>query len=235
MTTVDDLMRWFQEIAAHQGSVRLINAYRGIPVIHPATIQSVSQGYVIAEVHPLQAACMNIEGITFMLVDIIPNALRARAVAVEMLHSQAILTEFARTSSSIGKRLTVRVQPSQPIEVQIYDGESRVSGKLADISASGAGVTEMNTHLVRSDGWEIGQQVYLDGRMPNREKVMRFRGKITSLVSTPETPLSRVGMTINADPATMEALQEYIATRQEETLEELERVYESLCRQQAAR
>jgi hypothetical protein len=235
MTTVDDLMRWFQEMAAQHGSVRLLNAYRGIPVIHPATVQSVSQGYVVVEVHPLQAACMNIEGRTFMLVDIIPYALRARVVAVEMLRSQAILAEFARTSASIGKRLTVRVQPRRPIEAQIYDGELRVPGKLADISTTGAGISELNTHIYGAVQWQKGQQVTLDVRLPNREPVMRFKARITNLVSSPETPLYRVGMTISADPLTIGALQEYIEARQEETIEELQQVYGSLCRQQATR
>jgi len=233
MTTVDDLMRWFQDMAAKNGSVRLLNSYRGIPVIHPATVKSVSKGYVVVEVHPLQAACMNMENRTYLLVDILPYALHARAVAVEMLRSQAILSEFARTSSSIGKRLTVRVQPRTPIEVQIYDGDLRVPGKLADISTSGAGATELNTHVYGTINWKKGQPVFFDVCLPNSESVVRFHAKITNLITSQDTHLSRVGMTISADPKTLVILQEYIDARQEETIEELQQVYEAMCRQQA--
>ena len=233
MTTVDDLMRWFQDMAAQHSSVRLLNAYRGIPVINPASIQSVNQGYVVVDAHPLQATCMNLEGKTHMLVDIMPFALRARVVAVEMLRNQAILTEFARTDASIGKRLTVRVQPKKPVEAQIYDGEYRVPGKLADISASGAGITELQTHVYGSVRWHKGQMVYLDIKLPNSSQVQRFQAKITNLIPSLETQLKRVGMTLMSDPATLEVLQAYIQIRQEETIEELKLVQESLCRQQA--
>ena len=233
MTTVDELMRWFQEMAAQHSSVRLLNAYRGIPVIHPASVQSVNQGYVVVEAHPLQTACMNLEGKTFMLVDIMPFALRARVVAVEMLRNQAILAEFTRTDSSIGKRLTVRVQPKKPVEAQIYDGEFRVPGKLADISTSGAGITELQTHVYGTINWHKGQLVYLDVQLPNSINVLRFQARITNLISSPDTQLNRVGMTLSSDPTALAVLQEYIEARQADTIEELQRVHESLCRQQA--
>ena len=233
MTTADDLMRWFQEMAAQHNSVRLLNAYRGIPVIKPAIIQSVNQGYVVVDAHPLQTTCMNLEGQTFMLVDIMPYALHARVVAVEMLRNQAILAEFTRTDSSIGKRLTVRVQPQKPVETQVYDGELRVPGKLADISTSGAGITELQTHVYGTINWRKGQLVYLDVKLPNSLEVLRFQAKITNLIPSSETPLNRVGMTIMPDSSTLAILQEYVQIRQEETMEELEHVHESLCRQQA--
>jgi len=40
-------------------------------------------------------------------------------------------------------------------------------------------------------------------------------------------------MTLMSDPATLQVLQAYIQIRQEETIEELKLVQESLCRQQA--
>jgi hypothetical protein len=231
----DDLLRYFQELSARHGAVRLLNTYRGIPVIHPAAVQSVNQGYVVVEIHPHQAACMSLEGKTHLFPDNGSPTLQARVVAVEMLRSQAILAEFKRANASIGKRLTVRVQPNAPIDVLLYDGENRVSGKLADISTSGMGIAELNTHIFNPVTWEPGQGVYVDFKVTPEGEILRFKGKIVNLVPSRGMPLQRVGMTIEARPPAREALQDYIAMRQAETLEELHNIHEMMCRQQGLR
>ena len=234
MSARDDLLRRFQGLAARRGSVRLLNAYRGIPVAHPAVVLSVHQGYVALEAHPHQAACMTLEGKTYLLGDIFPQALQARVVSVDMLRSQAMLAEFSRAQASIGKRLTVRVQPVEPLDAQIYDGEHRIACKLADISSSGVGLTALNTHVYGAVQFNLGQQVYLDVKLPSSQTILRLQAKITNLVVSADSLLQRVGMTISPDGPAQDILREYIATRQAETLEELQRVHESLCRKQGA-
>ncbi len=232
MSARDDLLRRFQGLAARRGSVRLLNAYRGIPVAHPAVVLAVHQGYVALEVHPHQATCMLLENKTHLLGDIFPQTLQARVVSVDMLRSQAMLAEFSRAQASIGKRLTVRVQPVEPLDAQIYDGEHRTACKLADISSSGVGLTALNTHVYGAGHFNKGQQVFVDIKFPGSPSPLRLQAKVTNLVVTPDSLLQRVGMTIAPDGPAQDTLREYVATRQAETLEELQRVHETLCRKQ---
>jgi len=230
----DDLLRYFQELAARGGRVRLLNTYRGIPIIHPAVVLSVNQGYVVVEIHPHQAVCLNLESSTFLVSDQVAQTLKARVVAVEMLRNQAILAEFRRTDSTIGKRLSVRVQPDTPVDVVIYDGENRVDAKLADLSSMGMGVTELNTHIFNQVDWKPGQGVYVDVKLSQSGEPVRVKGKVTNRIPSQGMPLERVGITIQPDLPARDAFGDYIAARQVETLEELNRVHETMSRRQGS-
>ena len=240
MHPMDDLLRCFQELASRKGSVRLLNAYRGIPVIHPAEVLSVNQGHrpaqvqIIVELHPHQAVCMSLEGKTCLIGAGLAQALQARVVGVDMLRSQAILAEFSPANSSIGKRLAVRIQPKTPLEAQIFDGEHRLACKVNDLSYSGVGVTDVCPIGHPQINLAKGQLLFLELRLPASNGMLHLRVKISNLESSPETPFQRLGMTIFPEMPADELLRAYIATRQVETLAELQLAYETLCRKQGS-
>ncbi len=228
MKDLDDVMKQFEAIAAQEKPIHLINSYRGIPVSYEASIVTINQGYVALKVHPYQATCMALEGKTHVQSDLLPEVYRAKAVAVDVLKSQAILTEFAGVGGTVGNRMTARVQPREPIDAEIYDGEHRIPGKLADISPTGVGVFTFATYIYGDLTFEKGGKVFVDFRLPTSEPVIRCQGKITSLVHQAGTFLHRLGLQITATPSSEPLLQQYVALRQEEILDEMKRVYKSM-------
>jgi hypothetical protein len=231
MTPLDELMMKFSMIQDVNRPVKLLNSYRGIPISHDARILTISQGYVAFKVHEYQAVCMTLEGRTFIQHPVLPEILQAAPVSVDVGKKEAILTEFVGVGHSIGKRMSSRVQPKEPIDVEIYDGDHRIPGKLADVSTSGVGVFTFATYIYGDLSFEKNTDVYLDLRLPSDPAVLRFQGKITSITHQKGTFLHRLGLRIFPNPAAEPALQHYLAHRQEEITRELENIYQSMVRE----
>jgi hypothetical protein len=228
MAHQDDVTRIFGMLLEQRKPVRLINTYRGIPITNDARIITISQGYVAFSVHEYQAVCMTLEGKTFVQGDLLPEVYQARAVAVDVLTKQAILTEFNGAGNTVGKRMAARVQPKEPADVEMYDGKRRIPGKLADISTTGVGIFTFATYIYGELSFEKSENVYIDVRMPISESILRFEGKITSVMHQKGTFLHRLGVKLVPNAATDAALLQYITQRQDEILRELKAIYETM-------
>jgi hypothetical protein len=122
------------------------------------------------------------------------------------------------------------VQPETPIEVLLDSGEKQMIGKLTDLSASGMGISELNTHVYGSVTWGVGQEVWVELRLPLSEEDLRLRGTLTNLTSLEGAAVKNIGIAFTVEGQTREMLQRYISQRQTEMLEQLDREYEELCR-----
>ena len=228
MAAVDALMRGIEQIAAKKQPVVLLNTYRGIPVMHEAAVLSVNKGYVTVRVHPFQAACLALQGETYLKSDQLPGIYRAQAVAVDVPKDQAVITEFTDAGATIGKRGTTRVQPKEPLDVELYDGEHRFTGKLADISTAGMGILTLAAHIYGDLALSTGSLVSIDFRLPQSEELMQYQSKVASMVHKAGTFLHRLGLVLLPDPVMEFKLRQYLALRQDELLEELKRIHESM-------
>jgi hypothetical protein len=235
MAHQDDITRTFGMLLEQRKPVRLINSYRGIPITNEARIVTISQGYVAFGVHEYQAVCMTLEGKTLVQADLLPEVYQARAVAVDVLTKQAILTEFTGVGNSVGKRMAVRVQPKEPTDVEIYDGKRRISGKLADISTTGVGVFTFAAYIYGELPFEKNTKVDLDVRMPMNEAILRFEGKITCVAHQKGTFLHRLGVKLLPNPATDPSLLLYVSQRQDEVLRELKAIYDTMAQDKEKR
>ena len=235
MAQQDEITRIFTGLLEQQKPARLLNTYRGIPITNEARIITISQGYVAFTVHEYQAVCMTLEGKTFVQSDLLPEVYQARAVAVDVLTKQAILTEFAGVGTTVGNRMAARVQPKEPADVEIYDGKRRIPGKLADISTVGVGVFTFATYIYGELSFEKNENVFLDVRMPISAEILRFEGTITSVMHQKGTFLHRLGVKLTSNPATDEVLLQYITQRQNEILRELKAIYETMARDKEKR
>jgi hypothetical protein len=235
MAQKDAITRIFDRLLEQRKPVRLLNTYRGIPITNDARIITISQGYVAFNVHEYQAVCMTLEGKTFVQNELLPEVYQARAVAVDVLTRQAILTEFTGAGNSVGKRMAVRVQPKEPVDVEIYDGKRRIPGKLADISTNGVGVFTFATYIYGELAFEKSENVFIDVRMPANEVILRFEGKITSVAHQKGTFLHRLGVKLFPDSANEPSLLEYVSRRQDEILHELKAIYETMAQDKEKR
>jgi hypothetical protein len=228
VTEPEDVIKGFAAAFKEGRPLHLLNTYRGIPIVYDAKIIMINQGYLALNVHPYQATCMALENKTYIQSDFSQELYQAKSVALDVAKCQAILTEFSRAPLSLGKRMAIRVQPKEPIDAEIYDGEHRIPGKLADISATGVGVFTFATYIYGDLDIKKGQDVMVDFRLPTSERMIRCRGKVTSLVHQMGTFLHRMGFSINTNPIAEPLLREYVGQRQKELLDELRRVYDSM-------
>ena len=231
MTPKDEMMHRFGEMLKTHTPLTLLNTYRGFSISYPASVKAISEGYVALLVHEYQAVAMALEGKTHIQSPLLPQVVRANVVSVDVVEKQAVVTEFVEAGSTVGQRSYTRVHPNEPIDAEIYDGQRRIGGKLADISTKGIGVFTFAAYIYGDLSFDQGKEVFIDFRPPEMEKIMRFKGLVTSVVHPEGTFLQRLGVQIFHDAEMEAVLQEYITKRQEETEHELHLIYESMCRE----
>ena len=227
MFDLGGLSEHLAQLAAQEQPVELINTYRGIPVVQPARLHKVDRGYVSLYVHPHQATCLALEGRTFLRIpgDGVYNA---RAVAVDVPHHQVVLADFTLAAGTVGQRMSVRVQSPQPLEVEIICDEHVIPGKVADLSTQGMGLYALAAHTLISPHLRVSEKVGVRMTLPEG-RLLHFHGKITSQSTSQETATQRLGVEIYPDEESLCDLQEFVAERSSELLDELDRVHRSMC------
>lgn len=229
----DNVMRLFHMLLSAGEPLTLLNNYRGFPVAHKATILELEQGYVAIGIHEHQAVSMALEGKTFIQNGRLPEVIRASVIAVDVVKKRALLTEFESAGSEIGKRKTVRVFPRDPLDADIYHGRRRLSGKIADISKDGVGVTTFAAYVYGDLSFGLDKEVFVDFRLPTTDAVVRFQGVVTSVTDKQDDHLHRLGVHIFPNPDVQPLLEAYIHQRQVETERELTLIYQSMCQESA--
>ena len=198
---IDPVMSLFHEMASQSQPLTLLNTYRGIPINFPAQIIYVEQGYVAVKVVAYQAASLALDGSTFVQGELLPVTYHARAVTVNVVDREAILTEFTPAGDSIGKRSHIRVQPGEPVDTVIWAGDQSTIGKLADISSFGLGVYTFATYFYGDIHFKKGQEISIEFNLPGSAKATVFQGTVTGILHQSATFLSRVGVQIKPEIA----------------------------------
>ena len=119
--------------------VRLMNAFRGVPVLHDATIMMLGQGNLALTVHPHQVLCIVMEKRTYLKSDMLSQVVRAYPVSTNVRQGEVVLARFAPARSSVGNRLSLHVQPHEPLRVILRTAQKETLATLADLSAKGVG------------------------------------------------------------------------------------------------
>jgi hypothetical protein len=230
MTNQGELMGIFNNMVSDKKPVTMYNTYRGLSFSHEADILAVEQGSVATRVHRHQAVSMALEGRTHLHSSILPEVIRANVVEVDFRKKQAILSEFIGVGDAVGKRTTVRVQPSEPLEAEISDGRRWIRGRIADLSASGMCVFTFTASMYTLS-FGLDREVFIDFMPPRLDTVVRFMGVITNISDPEGSYLHRLGLKIFPNPEIQPLLEEYIDKQQQVILNEMEQAYHSMCQE----
>jgi PilZ domain len=228
------LMAIFKYLSAENSSVKLFNTYRGLPLDSDSAILGVDQGNIIANVYGYQAASMALEGQTHLHVPTLPGTLRATVVEVDIKKKKAVLSDFTDIEGAVGKRRLVRVEPSETLEVILYDGRQRIGGKVIDLSSEGMCIYTLFANLYGLK-FEHDKEVYIDFKPLFAKETIRSKGIITSLTSQEGSFSHRLGLKVHTSPDVQPLLDEYIHRRQKELMNEMEQHYLSLSRKKTRR
>ncbi len=228
MTDQGELLAIFSNLISAQKPVTMYNTYRGLPFNYDADILAVEHGNVAMRVHRDQAISMAMEGRTFLHTSTFPKMIRANVVQVDFRKKQAILNEFNVVGNAVGKRTKVRVQPSESLEAEIYDGRRRIRGRIADISANGMCIFTLSAYMYVLS-FRLKQEVDVDFRPPSAEAIVRCPGIITNVSDPLGSYLHRLGLKIFPNPEVEQLLDDYITKQQQAILLEMELTYQSMC------
>lgn len=209
-------------------AVKLFNSFKGVPVTCEAYVSLISQGYVATNVDPHQAVCIALEKRTLLQSEYLTSLVNAQAVTVTVGTCEVVLNRFTYAPTTAGKRMTLRVQPRETIQMELQYGGDVVVAKMADLSPKGVGVYSFGTLTNTRMEYKTGETVKISMRLPPEGHVLQMDGKISNINRERGTFMFRVGIQIKPDRSIEPFIARYISSRQEEIIAELEQLHESM-------
>jgi hypothetical protein len=207
--------------------VRLINEFKGLPIVHHAGLLEVTPTGVVVSVHPQQAVCLHLEKFTFIQSGKLPFILRAEVESVDLVTCVARLHNILYGSDTVGGRMQVRVQPALPAKVTVEGRNRLLHGELADISLVGVGMYAISAFMYNPVTLKRGTDVTVRISLESEGEI-ELPGTI--LYVTREGDTFRLGVRTQPDDQTRNRLGGFINLRRVELETELDVLYSELSR-----
>jgi len=200
----------------------LLNAYRGVQFLCKAVLASVSDEKTIFKVPASPCATLLEAGKrTFVLSNNLMDPLQATVLSYDPPSGKLVLTEFTYASSNVGSRREFRVEPAALVKMEIEHNGQTFTGRLGDISMSGAGFyieNPMNAEFKR------GEEVVVTFHLPPGD--IQLPATLRSVEKTAEETRLAAEFTENAPQKI--AILRYINQRQTDIRAEVQQRYEAL-------
>ena len=198
----------------------LLSSFKGVPVRYKASIQQIREEVVTVQAPPPEAVCLELEREVVVLGEGAEEALRASVVAVQLSSGIAQLSHLRYADSRLGNRLTVRVEPREPMLLRLGAGGRTFKGQVVDISMGGLAV-----------------QIF----SPDEALLLKMRASVHIAFDLPSGPIELVGIISSVKPAAdgkrlgiafpqdaqVSIIVGYILQRRVEILAELKAAYEA--------
>jgi len=219
-----------QNIEEVMREVLLLNFYRSLPFTTRARFGAVKGDMVVFEVEPPTSACLIGQKETWVLGNDFFEALHARIAFFDIVSGTVGLTEFSSVGPQFGNRRVVRVEPAEPVAVEIRRGELSVAGRLVNISMSGLRVDLAG--VLDCGGFYSGQKLDCSVHLP--QGTVTIEGKIHATSSTLNHPCS-LSIACLLQGEALFLVMQYIAVRRAELVREVQKMYEEAYRQATAK
>jgi hypothetical protein len=198
----------------------LLSTFKGVPVRYKASIRKIQDEVVSLQALPPEAVCLEFEREVVVLGEGSEEALRADVVEVRLAEGTAQLAHLRYADTRLGNRLMVRVEPKEPIGLQLQAGGQSFQGELADVSMGGLAVQMLS---------------------PDPNLALKIRAPVRMTLNLPSGPIELVGIIRSAKQAAggkrlgiafpqdaqLSTIVGYILQRRVEILAELKAAYEA--------
>ena len=246
MALSDNLILLLGQASTSQSEIRLLNIYKGLPIICETSINSVGDFEIHVPSNKQQIACLYHQRETFLHVEKLPFLIRSQVMSLNLDKEDAILANFEVAKPDIGKRAQIRVEPEDSLIafIQFAGSSYEIPAPLADISAEGASIY-LETHQFSTRLFQPGNEISITisfsdslsqkikklttktltrTNSPGRQDgnvIINSRGKIISV--RPEIHLNRyrVGMKLFFHDLARMVIFQYISQRQSEIIRDL--------------
>jgi hypothetical protein len=199
--------------------------YKGVVINYEATIQQVTERLVKLQVARAQAVALLFERQTRIEIPGIAGAFEAFVHDLDVPTETAWLRDFRVSATAMLRRVETRVEPKDPIEVEVQTSRIKLLTQLGDVSGSGLGLAIARiyaTPTVFRSGDDI--EARLMG-LPNSRNPIVVRGKIIYVRN--ELDQGRLGIGGVTSLLNTPAIRDYIALRQTEILREMNGLFQA--------
>jgi hypothetical protein len=221
----EEILPILEQLAAQGKEVRLLNIYKGLPISYGAKILAVHGLIADLIVNRYQATCLEAQRQTFLQNEALPHTVSGTVLTVNVVEERVTLTSFAYVSDKIGNRQLVRVQPADPIEVEVSVKGRALKGRLADISFSGAGVYT-GAIIFGDSPFVVNNHASLTIYLPGSRVPVKIMGKIINVLRSQQS--TRLGLLLFPDGNTRLVINQYVTQRQGEIQREIRIMYDML-------
>jgi hypothetical protein len=120
--------------------LKLMNYFKGLPLIYAATVESVEHGILDLDVQPQQAVAMAADHYTLIRCKLFPHDIAAHVQYVNVPRHAASLSKLRFVEIMAERRSSVRLELAHPTQAAFTFQGQDMHGKLSDISTSGAAI-----------------------------------------------------------------------------------------------
>ena len=221
-------------------SVRLLNTYQGVPISYDAMIVGTTANSVKMIVHKYQSVCLRLHKYTYFISPLLPGVIKASALTVDLATNIAILFDFQYSADGIGKRMLVRAQPTEPIDVLLMNDTKtqRIKIQLMDISLTGMAVSAPQL-LFNTDVFKQNSTVYPQFNLPGKAQgkfiLVNVTGTIVNINLDKSKQVYRIGLRIFPDGTANPILVQYISRRQSDIMKDIRTLYNKMLEAEASK
>lgn len=123
-----------------ENDLKLLNFFREIPVSYGASVETVEESFAELKVHQIQAVVISFEKVTVLKSRHFVRDVIANANYVNVDKSRIVLSSFSYALVRAERRMSVRVELSEPIYASFNTGEKSAGGRLHDMSLTGIAI-----------------------------------------------------------------------------------------------
>jgi hypothetical protein len=202
--------------------LQLSMPYKGMALAQELHILDIQDGMITMQA-PNQQINYLIGDFIFLHSQEIAQTIAARLAEINFLAGVMKLSEVIYLGTPWKERSDTRVEPKEPIMVDVRSGAIAYRACIENLSLNGAGLLAYKV-IEKGVPLEPQQRVLIDFELPPDHGRMVVRGVIANLHLLGDT-LVRIGVHILPSMLKKESLQRYIYSRKNEIMEELDRTY----------
>ena len=192
--------------------LKLLNYFREIPVSYGATVETVEENHAELAVHQIQAVVISFEKLTVLKSSHFPKDVLANVNYVNIEKSRIVLSNFSYAIVRADRRMSVRVELSEPIYASFSAAGQSVTGRLHDMSLTGVSIS-----VSEDPGFPPSQKGELTVTLPIG--TITVPASLLKFLTAEEG--YRLAFEIEATKATELSISKYILQRQVEIIREL--------------
>lgn len=222
IVTNHDAIDLLSRLAEKKVPLQLTMPYKGMALAQDLHILDIRDGKLTLQA-PTRSANFLIGDFFFLHSQEITQTMAGRLSEINYRAGIMKFSEVVYLGTSWKERSDMRVEPKEPIMVDVRSGPIAYRACLENLSVNGAGLLAYKV-IEKGVPLEPQQRVLIEFELPTDHQRLVIRGVIANLHLLGDT-LVRIGVHILPSILKKGILQRYITSRKKEILEELDRNY----------
>lgn len=131
------------EIKKYVGQSRefdFMNIYKGVPLVYKGILQEIQGEKAVFELQSPDSICLSWSAETHILDNSLFSGIKANVAAFDINTSLVTLDNFNYSERGFGERALVRVEPAEPIPVELRWDDQYIDAGIVDLSLTGFGI-----------------------------------------------------------------------------------------------